>query len=127
MVKKTSEKLQHNPDMLYGLAERLSLLTLDCPQAFTDAYTSVMQKVYKEEQPQMKSMTQADKILFLLRKGHRLTKTELMVHHKVATPTARITELRQRGHDIEIEWKTCPVDGSKYVEYWLRNSQKETA
>lgn len=119
----TSDPLRHNPDMLYGLAERLALLALECPGAFSGRYTSVMRIIERKERPGMKNrkggMTQTDKILFLLRKGHRLTKMDLMVHHKIATPTARITELRARGHNIKTVWKTCPVDGSEYVEYYL--------
>lgn len=114
-----SSRLRHNTDMLYGLAERLALLASTDPYTYMDRYRSVMDKVEKEEWPMKKGMTQADKILFLLRKGHKLTKMDLSIHHKIATPTARITELRQRGHNILANWKICPVDGSKYVEYSL--------
>lgn len=103
--------------MLFGLAERLALLASENPQAFMARYTRVMEAVNKEERPMKKGMTQCDKILFLLRKGLSLTKIDLIVHHKIATPTARITELRQAGHDIKAAWKRCPVDGSEYVEY----------
>lgn len=125
-------EITHTPDMLYGLAERLSLLALQYPKAYSDAYTSVMHIIEQKENPGMRNrnrgkMTQADKILFLLRKGHRLTKMELSIHHKIATPTARITELRQRGHNIKAQWKTCPVDGSEYVEYYLNEDDKVPA
>lgn len=114
-----SSKLRHNLDMLFGLAERLSLLAVTDPDVYLDRYRSIMEKIEKEEWPMKKGMTQSDKILFLLRKGHKLTKMDMSIHHKIATPTARITELRQRGHDVKATWKTCPVDGSKYVEYSL--------
>lgn len=128
----TTSRLVHTPDMRFGLAERLSLLALECPKAFSAAYTSIMINIEEEERPGMRNrnrgkMTQTDKILFLLRKGHRLTKMELMIHHKIATPTARITELRQRGHNIKAHWKMCPIDGSEYVEYSLNETEKVAA
>jgi len=105
--------------MLFELAERLALLVSENPTVFLARYNEVMDAVNKEERPMKKGMTQCDKILFLLRKGLTLTKIDLMIHHKIATPTARITELRQKGHDILATWKRCPVDGSEYVEYSL--------
>lgn len=115
----SSKRLRYTIDMLLGLAERLALLAQDDPAAYLSYYKAIMQKVEKEEHPMRRGMTQADKILFLLRKGSKLTKMDLMIHHKIATPTARITELRERGHKIASIWKECPIDGSKYVEYEL--------
>lgn len=115
----SSKRLRHTIDMLLGLAERLALLAVVDPAVYLAKYKAIMQRVEKEEHPMKRGMTQADKILFLLRKGSKLTKLELMVHHKIATPTARITELRERGHKIKSLWKECPIDGTKYVEYAL--------
>ena len=112
-------KLQHTPDMLYALAERLCLKAVEEPRVFSTAYTSIMHRVKKEEYPAMRKMTQADMILFLLRKGHSLTNKSLMNNHKIAAPWKRISELRARGHGIDSVWKVCPVDGSKYVTYEL--------
>jgi len=125
-TKISRKKLWHNIDMLFGLAERLALLASQNPDAFMGRYTSIMEAVNKEERPMKKGMTQGDKILFLLRKGTHITKMDLMVHHKIATPTARITELRQAGHDIKSTWKRCPIDGSEYVQYSL-DEQKAVA
>lgn len=111
--------------MLFGLAERLALLATQHPNVFLNRYKSIMDIVEKEERPMKRGMTQGDKILFLLRKGLHVTKMDLMVHHKIATPTARITELRDKGYDIRTNWKTCPIDGSKYVTYYLVEAKKQ--
>lgn len=121
-----TSKLRHNTDMLMGLAERLALLAVDCPGAYLGPYTSVMARIEQTERGIRRTMTQNDTILHLLRRGHTLTKMDMMIHHKIATPTARITELRQRGHDIKSRWKRCPIDGSEYVEYFL-NEEGEAA
>ena len=115
----SSRKLHHTIDMLLGLAERFAVLAERYPKIYLGYFKSIMVSVEKEERPMKKGMTQPDLILFLLRQGSNLTKIDLMIHHKIATPTARIAELRQRGHDILATWKTCPVDGSQYVEYSL--------
>lgn len=122
-----SSKLRHNLDMLIGLSERLAVLAAEDPKAFSSRYVSVMDKVIKEEKPLTRKMTQADTILFLLRKGHTLTNKSLIVNHKIASPTRRISDLRERGYDIKVSWKTCPVDGSQYAEYSLPQVDLETA
>lgn len=122
-----TSRLVHNIDMLLGLSERLLRLSMAHPRAFTHRYTSIMELVNKQERPGMKRMTQCDTILFLLRKGCRLTKMEMQVHHKIASPTARVEELRKRGHNIVSHWKRCPVDGSEYVEYVLEESEEQAA
>lgn len=114
---RSSKTLRCTPDMLYALAERLCLMAVEHPASFSDAHQSIMKRIEKEEYPQMKRMTQADTILFLLRKGHSLTNKSLMNNHKIAAPWKRISELRNRGHEIASVWKICPVDGSKYVTY----------
>lgn len=117
---KTSRRtLQHTPDMLYALSERLCMLAKECPRAFLDPYKSIMNIVQKEEYPNVKKQTQAEKILLLLRGGHSLTNKSLMVNHKISAPWKRVSELRARGESIESVWKTCPIDGSKYVTYQM--------
>lgn len=105
--------------MLMGLAERLCVLAATDPEVYMDPYTSVMVKISKAERSEKKSMTQGDKIMNILRNGTSVTNIDLIVHHKIASPTKRISELRARGYNIEGRWKRCPLDGSEYIEYSL--------
>lgn len=121
-----TSRLRHNVDMLMGLAERLAVLAADCPAAFSIPYTRVMDLVHEAEKGQPRPMSQNDKILGLLRKGASVTNVDLIVHHKVRSPTKRISELIAAGHDILKKWKTCPVDGSEYIVYSLKVQSTES-
>ena len=122
-----SSRLRHNIDMLFGLSERLAVMAAADPRAFSDRYASVMDLVDKEEKPLKRRMSQADTILFLLRKGKALTAKNLIVNYKIAAPWRRMSDLRERGYDVRTRWKTCPVDGSQYVEYYLPQVDMEAA
>lgn len=102
-----------------GLAERLVLLAVALPEIFLGPYTSVMALIRKAERGTRKEMTQGQKILNILRKGATVTNIDLIVHHKIASPTKRISELRRDGYNIESFWKRCPLDGSEYKAYRL--------
>lgn len=115
--------LQHTPDMLYALSERLCMKALEEPLVFSSAYTSIKQLIQKEEFPAVKRMTQAEKILFLLRKGHTLTNKSLLINHKISAPWKRISELRAKGHEIDGTWRTCPLDGSQYIVYSMADQK----
>jgi len=108
-----------------GLAERLAVLTASCPKAYAIPYTRVMELIDEAERSIRQSMTQNSKILSLLRRGVTITNLNLIVNYKVRSPTKRISELRAAGHDIVGEWRVCPLDGSEYIEYRLREKKEE--
>jgi hypothetical protein len=63
-------------------------------------------------------MTQNDQILAHLRAGHTLTRVEAIITFRVFNLTARITELRDAGHDIRTRIKR-DANGARYAEYWM--------
>lgn len=64
-------------------------------------------------------MTQLDKILRHLRKTGSITQREAMIDYSIQSLTKRISELRERGHEIVSNVKYHPVTGQKYVRYTL--------
>lgn len=69
----------------------------------------------------MNTKSQCDRILKHL-KRKRLTRAQAMDELGIANCTARISELRQAGHNIADEWKTARNrfgDMTKFKVYYL--------
>jgi DNA-binding Lrp family transcriptional regulator len=64
-------------------------------------------------------MTQEMQILKHLRKAGSITQREAMLDLSVQSLTRRITELRQRGFNIQGVQKLHPVTNQRYMRYTL--------
>jgi hypothetical protein len=64
-------------------------------------------------------MTQEQQILKHLRKAGSITQREALLDLSVQSLTRRITELRQRGFNIQGTQKLHPVTGQRYMRYSL--------
>ena len=64
-------------------------------------------------------MTQHDKIIKHLLKAGSITVREAMVEYSISSLTKRISELREKGHDIVSDVRTHPVTKQSYTRYFL--------
>jgi hypothetical protein len=62
-------------------------------------------------------MTQTEKLLKHFRNSGSITQREAIMDYSIQSLTRRITELRDRGYNIESHPKVHPVTGQRYVRY----------
>ena len=67
----------------------------------------------------MAKTTQYSKIIKHLRATKGLTQREALLDYSIQSFTARISELRQRGHRIDGVQSRHPVTGQRYTRYVL--------
>lgn len=67
-------------------------------------------------------MTQHDQILKHLKKAGSITVREAMVEYSIQSLTKRISELRDRGHNIVSTVKHHPVSDQTYTRYTLEEA-----
>lgn len=65
------------------------------------------------------NLTQTERILRHLLEHSSITHVEAAAMYKSRSLTKRIHELRERGYQIDSEWKVDHT-GQRYVRYWLR-------
>lgn len=69
-------------------------------------------------------MTQNDKILNHMRKNGSITQREAYIDYSIQNFSARLSELKDVGHNIEKVTKVHPTTGQSYSRYYLREGMK---
>lgn len=67
----------------------------------------------------MTNTTQHAKILHHLRTVGSISGLDMYMHYRIASPTKRISELREQGYNISKQWKKHKATGQRYVRYFL--------
>ena len=63
--------------------------------------------------------SQVDKLLEHFKQGQVTTLRSALIDFGVASLPRRISDLRERGHNIQKTMKRNPVTGQRYAEYYL--------
>ena len=65
--------------------------------------------------------TQHSKIMHHLRTVGSISWLDMYTQYRIASPTTRISEVRQQGHSIPSEWKPHKATGQRYKRYYLES------
>jgi len=69
--------------------------------------------------------TQHTQILHHLRTVGSISGLDMYAHYRIASPTKRISELRQKGYEISGRWKKHKATGQRYMRYTLTSEPVE--
>lgn len=67
-------------------------------------------------------MSQNELILNHMRKRGYITMREAILDYSIQSLTRRISDLRERGHDIVSEQRRHPITGQEYTRYSLAHA-----